>query len=207
MLDELRAELLDRVERDQAARTSDSLDLEIMRAVDADNVAWLARVVAEHGWPGRSLVGDDGAHAAWLLAQHADADPAFQRTCLDLLAAAADAGEATRPQLAYLTDRVLLAEGQEQVYGTQTEPSGGRYAPGRLRDPDSVDERRAAVSLGPIAEYVEQVNASFGPPQAQMACDQCGALVSFPLPGDGAEQQVTCAQCGHAVTLRFPPED
>ena len=41
------------------------------------------------------------------------------RRCLDLLAEAAIRGEASRADLAYLTDRVLLAEGQAQVYGTQ----------------------------------------------------------------------------------------
>ena len=48
----------------------------------------------------------------WLLAQHADADPAFQRHCLGLLAAAVEAGEATLTDQAFLTDRVLLARGQ-----------------------------------------------------------------------------------------------
>jgi hypothetical protein len=58
-------------------------------SVDAGNLAWLKETVAEVGWPGRSMVGEDGAHAAWLLAQHADRDPAFQRRCLDLVTQAA----------------------------------------------------------------------------------------------------------------------
>jgi hypothetical protein len=52
---------------------------EHLQAVDAANTARMKRIVAERGWPGRSLVGDDGAQAAWLLVQHADHDPAFQR--------------------------------------------------------------------------------------------------------------------------------
>ena len=48
--------------------------------VDADNTAWLCGVVDHHGWPGASLVGEDGAQAAWLLVQHADQDPGFQRS-------------------------------------------------------------------------------------------------------------------------------
>src|SRR3954453_2080197 len=32
----------------------------------------LAAIIAAVGWPGRSLVGEDGADAAWALAQHAD---------------------------------------------------------------------------------------------------------------------------------------
>lgn len=53
--------------------------------------------------------------------------------------------------LAYLTDRVLLAEGQPQEYGTQVRD--GR--PRELRAPESVDERRAAVGLEPLAAYLE----------------------------------------------------
>lgn len=41
-------------------------DAEMMRAVDAENLPWLESVIAEVDWPGRSMVGDDGASAAWL---------------------------------------------------------------------------------------------------------------------------------------------
>lgn len=95
------------------------------------------------------MVGEDGACAALLLAQHADRDPAFQRRCLDLMTEAAERGEASRAELAYLTDRVLLAEGQPQEYGTQVAGREDGWAPRRLRDPDHVDERRAAMSLRP----------------------------------------------------------
>lgn len=56
----------------------------------------LGEIVAEHGWPTRSLVGDDGATAAWAIAQHSDLDPQFQRQMLELMWAAAAVGEADR---------------------------------------------------------------------------------------------------------------
>jgi hypothetical protein len=109
---ELRAELLRRAERDRAARLGvigqrgdRELDWEPVFCVDADNVAWLKTVVAGVGWPGRSMVGEDGGHAAWLLAQHADRDPVFQRSCLDLITEAVERGEASPVELAYLTDQ------------------------------------------------------------------------------------------------------
>ena len=106
---ELRAELLRRVAADQEARGV--MDREAVAAADGENLPWLRQVITDFGWPGKSLVGEDGADAAWLLAQHADSDPAFQRQCLDLLTAAVLHGEATITQQAYLTDRVLLHEG------------------------------------------------------------------------------------------------
>jgi len=102
--------------------------------VDAENLPWLKQTIAHKGWPTRSMVGDEGAHAAWLLVQHADSDPAFQRHCLDLLIVAAADGEAGQQAVAYLTDRVHLAEGRPQEYGTQVIAREGRWIPRRLRD-------------------------------------------------------------------------
>src|SRR5215472_13978623 len=97
-----RAELLHRAEHDKVAQAGPEPGWDTVASVDADNLIWLKSVVAEAGWPSWSMVGEDGAHAAWLLAQHADSDPAFQRQCLDLLTAAVQHGEATITQQAYL---------------------------------------------------------------------------------------------------------
>jgi hypothetical protein len=52
---------------------ADQAPPEVRRAVQVvrRNTARLKAVVVDHGWPGRSLVGEDGAHAAWLILQHA----------------------------------------------------------------------------------------------------------------------------------------
>jgi hypothetical protein len=71
----LRGELLERQDADQQARVNaaggrwSDEERRRCREVDAANTAWLAAVVTSRGWPGRSLVGDDGAQAAWLLGQ------------------------------------------------------------------------------------------------------------------------------------------
>ena len=99
------------------------------------------------------MVGADGANAAWLLVQHADEVPSFQRRCLDLMTEAA-AGEVSRSEVAYLTDRVRLAAGELQVYGTQVHLDDGRWQPRDLDDPEHVDERRFAMNLEPLADYL-----------------------------------------------------
>jgi Family of unknown function (DUF6624) len=171
-------------------------------SVDADNLTWLKDVVAEVGWPGRSIVGQDGAHAAWLLAQHADRDPAFQRRCLDLITEAAKSGEVSLTELAYLTDRVLLAEGQLQEYGTQMTGREEGWAPRRLRDPANVDERRAAVSLGPLSENIARMAHEHGPPRpATLTCVECGESVEVWLPDEGESRRIQCTACGWTTTL------
>ncbi|MGC5033622.1 DUF6624 domain-containing protein [Micromonospora sp. DT229] len=161
---DIAAELVERMDRDQRARSPGSLDepdADLWACdVDTDNTAWLAKVIDRYGWPRRSEVGPEAATAAWLLAQHADHDPAFQRRCLALLDEAVRDGEAKPAHLAYLTDRVLRAEGRPQKYGTQLwlGPDGeGPLQPQPIEDPEQVDERRHSVGLDPLAEYADRL--------------------------------------------------
>lgn len=161
MDEELRQELLARQDEDQRVRhlvrgepgrLSDDMAAQWQR-VDEENTRWLADLVAIRGWPGRSLVGEDGALAAWLLAQHADRDREHQRAFLDSLRDAVSQGEASPAHLAYLEDRVRVGQGQQQLYGTQFTFLGDELAPHPIEDPERLDERRAAVGLQPFAEY------------------------------------------------------
>ncbi|MEM1057519.1 MAG: DUF6624 domain-containing protein, partial [Bacteroidota bacterium] len=155
-----------RVEADQAARGLITLALRQGRqpnaadgafalAIDSLNTAWLKGVVAERGWPKASEVGEQGASDAWLLAQHADRDRAFQREVLGLMETAVAEGEASGSDFAYLTDRVRLAAGEPQVYGTQLRVVDGQPVPREIEDADGVDARRAAVGLNSLADYIE----------------------------------------------------
>jgi hypothetical protein len=153
--EELRAELVERAGRDQAARSSLRTDFamtewEAVVALDRDNSARLREIIGRHGWPGRQLAGDDGAHAAWLLAQHAP--PELQEECLPLLEDAVTQGDARPADLAYLWDRVLAHRGEPQLYGTQYLNRDGVLELWTVRDPAGLDERRAALGLGPEAE-------------------------------------------------------
>jgi hypothetical protein len=112
----------------------------------AERQARLRQILAEHGWPGISLVGEDGADGAFLVAQHADEDVAFQRECLALLEEAYRRGDVPGRHLAYLTDRVRAAEGRPQVYGTQGSPAYDDVTRA------AVNARRKQVGLPSMAE-------------------------------------------------------
>ena len=122
----------------------------------------MAEIIASHGWPGSTLVGEDGAKAAWLLVQHADHDVPLQERCLALLRDAVAEGEASSADLAYLTDRVCVNRGREQIYGTQFHGEGSEYRPRPIADPATLDERRAAVGLDPFAAYEMRLREMFG---------------------------------------------
>ena len=156
----LRDELLARRDKDQAARNrltgpagwDQELAAEVART-DAENTARMKQVLATHGWPGKSLVMQDGARAAWLLVQHADTDLAFQKQALGMLEDAVAKGEAEAADLAYLTDRVLVGEGKPQRYGTQFHTIDGKLVPRPIEDEANVDLLRAVAGLPSLAAY------------------------------------------------------
>ena len=123
-------------------------------AVTATHAERLAAIVSSCGWPGRSLVGEDGADAAWLLLQHAGAD--LQRHCLPLLRQALAAGEVTAQQYAAVADRIALLEGGLQIFATHLAlDAEGRHVPTHgVDDPALLDHRRAGTGLAPWSDYV-----------------------------------------------------
>jgi hypothetical protein len=169
---DLRKELLRRRDAEQKlrhetieAQKKGPIPSELMRRltdVDRANREWLKEVTDKKGWPGQKLVGFDGSDAAWLLVQHADPEPAFQKRCLTLLEEAVRRKDARPTHLAYLTDRVLTGEGKMQVYGTQFTTKDGRLEPRPIEDAANVDRRRAAVGLRPLAEYRKQMEKLYG---------------------------------------------
>lgn len=175
-------ELLRRGQADQAVRSVDFAEMnneernaaaERMVQVDRENTAWLEATVADAGWPTANDVGDEAATAAFLIVQHADHRPDFQAAMLPELEDAARAGEIPSRQVAYLTDRVRVAQRRPQLYGTQyyvfRNAAGAAVADeqGRLQyllpiveDIDNLDARRSAMGLGPWIEYESRMAES-----------------------------------------------
>lgn len=121
----------------------------------------LEEIIALVGWPTIDGFGATADADAWLIVQHADHDRAFQRRMLALLEGL-PAG-ATDPQnIALLTDRIAIAEGRPQTYGTQGECRGGAWEPLELMNPTDVDQRRASVGLPPLSEYAAAFAAECG---------------------------------------------
>ena len=128
-----------------------------MREVHARNAGRLGAILEAHGWPGRSLVGEDASAAAWLVLQDAIGNPSLQRRGLTLMSAAAATGDVSPIHVAMLEDRIRSNEGKGQRYGTQLDwDAEGRLSPLPIEDEPNVDQRRAEIGLGPLAEDVRR---------------------------------------------------
>lgn len=166
--DSLRQWLLSLERRDQALReVPDLLDsvrvpafTRRMRAADSANAAALMAIVDVHGWPTRSMVGTDGASAAFLIAQH---NANIQQTALARMLAV-PRGEVNPSDLALLQDRVLVNAGKPQVYGTQLKasPDGKALVFDSIADPADVDRRRADAGLYPLSVYICVIRGMYG---------------------------------------------
>ncbi|HEX5352560.1 MAG TPA: DUF6624 domain-containing protein [Rhodanobacteraceae bacterium] len=131
-----------------------------MEAVHKGNAARLADIIEQHGWPGLTLVGEEGAWAAWLIVQHSIGNPPFMRQCLSLLKQAASDGEAVPWQVAMLEDRIRMYEGRPQIYGSQFQPDkNGQLGPYQIENPETVNDRRLAVGLNTIEERTAELRA------------------------------------------------
>ena len=120
--------------------------------VDRANLVRLEQVIRRYGWPTGTLVGNAGMHDFWLLAQHAPAP--FIARALPHLQAAADRGEIAWSTLALTIDRNLGSQDKPQIYGSQgTFDANDHFVLSDVEDEAHLDERRAEVGLGPIADY------------------------------------------------------
>jgi hypothetical protein len=165
----LGAELLSLGERDQ--RNRDSVGAVVGRsglgspeaeaatraltAADAPLQARLRAIVDARGWPGRRVVGDDAAHAAWLILQHADSG--YQRRMLPLIRARMLQGDVRAADWALLDDRVRMGEGRKQRFGSALRYTARPGAPPVLypiEAEECVDRRRARVLLPPLSDYL-----------------------------------------------------
>jgi hypothetical protein len=123
-----------------------------MEAVHAENARRLRELIAQHGWPAADVAGEDGAEAAWLIAQHAVGEPAFMKHALELVRECGERKRCPAWHAAYLEDRIALYESRPQRFGSQwmDDPRDGLARPWTLADPEHVDELRASAGLKPL---------------------------------------------------------
>jgi uncharacterized protein YfbU (UPF0304 family) len=128
---------------------------ETIEEKDSLNLLEVKAILDQYGWVGEDKVGSQANLSLFLVIQHADL--ATQQKYLPMMRQAVKEGKAQSSSLALLEDRVALGEKKRQTYGSQIgEDSTGTSYVLPLDDPDNVDKRRAAVGLGPLADYVKR---------------------------------------------------
>ena len=130
---------------------------------DSLNLAKVTRIINERGWLSADIIGYNGNSALFLVIQHSNLPTMLKY--LPIIKDAVTKGNAKASSLATLEDRINTLQNKKQIYGTQLvrDTNTGKSTLSPLVDPDHVDERRAQVGLGPIAQYLQQFGIIWNP--------------------------------------------
>jgi len=129
---------------------------------DSVNTARVIEIIAEHGYPGRSLVAGE-ASTAFLVIQHADLE--VQEEYLPIMIEAAEQEELRWSSVALLIDRVNVRNERPQIYGTQLgqDKETGEYYFSEIAEPFKIDSIRSSVGLPPLQSYADNWNHTWDP--------------------------------------------
>ncbi|MDY0931692.1 DUF6624 domain-containing protein [Chryseobacterium sp. CFBP8996] len=115
----------------------------------------------KYGFLGFDKVGKDGSNHFWLLVQHCDKYPEFQKEVLSSMEKEVKNTNANPNNYALLYDRVQVNSGLKQLFGTQVTyevESTGRAIPKiGLVDSVNIDKLRKEYNLEPLKVYLNQM--------------------------------------------------
>lgn len=128
-----------------------------MFKTDSLNIIEAKVIIKKYGFPGYSLIGEDGSDDFWAIIQHCDQDLIFQQKVLALMEKEVKRHNATGENFALLQDRVLVSQGHKQLYGSQVRVDLKTHhaKPFPIQDSIHVDLRRKAVGLSPLQDYLK----------------------------------------------------
>lgn len=128
-------------------------------SVYTTNQKRVKEIFDQYGFVGFNLAGEEGSSNFWLIVQHSDHNPEFQKNILEKMKVEVDKGNANSRNYGLLVDRVKLNTGQAQVYGTQVDYNMEicQAFPRNLADSVNVNKRRKEIGLEPIEEYLNDM--------------------------------------------------
>jgi hypothetical protein len=118
-----------------------------------------SEIFDEYGFVGFDLVGETGSQNFWMIVQHSDHAPEFQKAVLEKMKVEVDRQNAVPSNYGLLVDRVNLNTGKAQVYGTQVtyNMASGQAYPKTLADSANVNARRISIGLAPLEDYLNEM--------------------------------------------------
>lgn len=174
----LREELIDGATKlgflghDAAARGSNNAKA----AAELKGVAetWTERLCARlnsQGWPRRSAVGDSGS-AAFLFIINKALPARMQLELYPIVSEAYRLGEIEGGQvLATYVDRLRLALGRKQLYGTQAYVRDGFLVMAPIENIADVDKRRSNFKLSPLRSYERSLELQYRMPLVRLVSE------------------------------------
>jgi len=121
---------------------------------------YIESLMDSYDWIDKKRFGSAISEHAWLLVQHADDDPELQTKALKRMEPYLESGGIKPANYAYLWDRVAVNTGRKQRYGTQPTwecDENKKLTLQPLENPETVNERRAALKMGTVEKSLEEM--------------------------------------------------
>lgn len=128
-------------------------------SIFTSNQKRIEEIFNKYGFVGYDLAGKKGSDDFWIIVQHSDHLPEFQKEVLQKMKIEVDNNNANPANFGLLTDRYYLNTNQSQVYGTQViyNKHTGQAYPKKLRDSIYVNARRQSIGLEPLEDYLNHM--------------------------------------------------
>ncbi|MGK4569365.1 DUF6624 domain-containing protein [Flavobacterium sp. 3HN19-14] len=120
-----------------------------------ENLEAAKKYFHSNGFPGLKENGKETELHFWIIVQHGDHDVTFQAKVLKAMRKEYEKGNADSKYYAFLYDRVKKNQNKPQLYGSQISWDTGSPLPYNLENPAEVNQRRKAMGLEPIEEYLK----------------------------------------------------
>lgn len=131
-----------------------------VEAVDRENTRALRQIIKKYGFPNDALIGLDVVGDVFTIIIHSPSIE-FQKENLPYLREAAQKNEFMKPEVALLTDKILVAENKPQIYGTQFRTENGKMYLRETIEPEKLDERRREMNLPTMEEYMKMLEKMY----------------------------------------------
>ncbi len=102
----------------------------------------------------------EASRAAALILIHSP-DHKFQRALLPKLQELADQNKILGTDVALLVDKLLVADGKPQRFGTQFHREGDKLVMYPVEDPENLEQRRAQYLLPPMKAYRKTLGETY----------------------------------------------
>ncbi|GAB4050643.1 DUF6624 domain-containing protein [Spirosoma litoris] len=117
----------------------------------------IEQLAKQNGFLGFHEVGTEGALHFWLLVQHSDSTPKFQKHMLTLMKKEVRKDNADLYQYASLVDRVQVNTGKPQVYGTQVTYIDRVAVLKGAYKAKKINKSRLAIGLDSLQTYLDSM--------------------------------------------------
>jgi len=129
--------------------------------LDKENQSIVVSIIEKCGFPLKEEVGEEGMLAVFLVFQHSRIK--LMEDYFPLLQQSASKGDIRVQDIALMEDRILIGNGMAQKYGSQVffNEQTGKFQLSPTLELEYLNQRRTAVGLGPIEDYLTEWGIEF----------------------------------------------